>query len=175
VRLVSLDCVAWASPPHRYEAGTPNTIGAVALGAACRALGDYGMTRLQEDEERLSERLWRGLEEVHGVRLLRMWRSATNRVGVAAFTVVGRDSHGVASELASRFGISVRSGAFCAHPLVAHLLGVQAADVQGLFREISRGDEVHVPGAVRASLGIGVTEQSIDRLLEAVTAIASGR
>ena len=58
VRLVSLDDVAWSPLPHRYEAGTPNTVGAVALGAACRALADHGMERIRESEQQLSERLW---------------------------------------------------------------------------------------------------------------------
>jgi selenocysteine lyase/cysteine desulfurase len=175
VRLVSLEDVAWSELPHRYEAGTPNTVGAVALGAACRALSEYGMSRLREDEQRLGERLWSGLQEIRGVRLLRMWRSAADRVGVAAFTVPGHDSHGVAAELSDRFGIAVRSGAFCAHPLVAHLLGVPSTEVDGLFREIADGAEVRVPGAVRASIGVGVSEEAIDRLLEALEAISGSR
>lgn len=175
VQLVSLEDVAWSAPPHRYEAGTPNTIGAIALGAACQALSGYGMSRLRDDEGRLSERLWNGVEEITGVRLLRMWRPPGDRVGVAAFTVRGSDSHGVAAELASRFGIAVRSGAFCAHPLVAHLLDVPTSEIEGLFREIAGGRSVQVPGAIRASIGIGVTERSIDRLLDALTLIAAGR
>ena len=42
-RLVTLDDVIWADAPARHEAGTPNVVGAVALGAACRTLGQLGM------------------------------------------------------------------------------------------------------------------------------------
>ena len=174
VQLVSLDDVAWAPLPHRYEAGTPNTVGAVALGAACRALAAHGMDRIREREEELSGRLWAGLERIPGVELLRMWDEAEDRVGVATFTVAGLDPRTVAEELARRFGIAVRSGAFCAHPLVAHLLGVTEAETAALFEGIARGKEIRVPGAVRASIGIGVTSAGIDRLLGALELIVTG-
>jgi selenocysteine lyase/cysteine desulfurase len=174
VQLVSLDDVAWGPLPHRYEAGTPNTVGAVALGAACRALSGHGMDRIREGEQELSDRLWDGLERIPGIELLRMWDVAEDRVGVATFTVDGIDPRAVAEELAGRFGIAVRSGAFCAHPLVAHLLGVSRDETAALFDGIARGEEIRVPGAVRASLGIGVTSAGVERLLSALELIAAG-
>jgi len=57
VRLVSLDDVAWSDLPHRFEAGTPNTVGAIALGAACRALAEYGMDRIASAEHTLAVQL----------------------------------------------------------------------------------------------------------------------
>ena len=73
-----------------------------------------------------------------------MWESAEDRVGVAAFTVVRREPREVAEALATRVGIAVRSGAFCAHPLVAHLLGVGSAETNALFAGISDGREIQV-------------------------------
>ena len=175
VQLVSLDDVAWSALPHRYEAGTPNTVGAIALGAACDALAAHGIDRIHADELELSEHLWAGLEATGGVELLRMWTPDADRVGVAAFTLAGRDSRAVAEELAVRFGIAVRSGAFCAHRLVAHLLGVGDEATAARFAGIARGEVIFVPGAVRASLGIGVTASQIDRLLDALEQIAAGR
>lgn len=173
VQLVSLDDVAWGPLPHRYEAGTPNTVGAVALGAACRALAEHGMDMIRDREQELSDRLWAGLERIAGIELLRMWDEVEDRAGVATFVVEGLDPRAVAEELATRFGIVVRSGAFCAHPLVAHLLGVTGAETAALFDGISRGEEIRVPGAVRASIGIGVTAAGLDRLLEALELIAT--
>jgi selenocysteine lyase/cysteine desulfurase len=175
VRLVSLDDVSWAAPPHRYEAGTPNTVGAIALGAACDALTAHGLDRIHADELELSERLWAGLGSIGGVEPLRMWTATVDRVGVAAFVVEGREPRVVADELATRFGIAVRSGAFCAHPLVAHLLGVEQQATDELFVQLAGGEEILVPGAVRASVGIGVSAGEIDLLLDALEQIASGR
>ncbi|MDX6438696.1 MAG: hypothetical protein QOF45_1279 [Gaiellaceae bacterium] len=168
VRAVSLDGVAWAELPHRLEAGTPNVLGAVALGAACDELGAWGLDRLESQERRLAERLWRGLEGIDGVGVLRLWPDEADRIGVAAFRLAGHDSRIVAEELARGYGISVRSGLFCAHPLVSHLLGTDPARL----RAAVHGDDVELPGALRASIGIGITAAQIDRLLDALAAIA---
>ena len=39
IKLVTLDDVIWADGPERHEAGSPNVVGVIALGAACRELG----------------------------------------------------------------------------------------------------------------------------------------
>ena len=52
---------------RRYEAGTPNLLGAVALGAACNALTSYGMDAVAEDERLLAGVLWDGLDSIDGV------------------------------------------------------------------------------------------------------------
>src|SRR3954468_24391661 len=70
VRLVTLDDVVWADAPERYEAGSPNVIGVVALAAACRRLRAAGMETVAEHERRLADRLWAGLLTVPGLRLL---------------------------------------------------------------------------------------------------------
>jgi selenocysteine lyase/cysteine desulfurase len=168
---VTLDDVAWAESPRRYEAGTPNLLGAVALGSSCDALSAYGMGALAVHERGLAGRLWAGLDAIDGVSHLRMWSDADDRVGVAAFTVAGWEAHDLGAHLADR-GIAVRAGSFCAHPLVAHLIGVPAAHTASLLHEIECGGDVSIPGAVRASVGLGTTAADIDVLLEAVAACA---
>ena len=53
VTYVTTDDVQWASLPDRHEAGSPNVIGAIALGAACTVLGRTGMTHIGAHEKRL--------------------------------------------------------------------------------------------------------------------------
>ncbi len=148
---VTLDDVVWSGVPDRYEAGSPNVIGAVALGAACDVLAGYGMDVLAAEERPLVARLRAGLRAIPGVLLLDAWADErVDRVGVSTFTVDGRDHRLVAAALAAEHAISVRSGAFCAHPLVGHLLG--------LSPDLTTAD---VPadrpsGAVRVSIGLGV-------------------
>jgi selenocysteine lyase/cysteine desulfurase len=173
VRMVTLESVAWADPPRRYEAGTPNLVGAVALGAACDALAGYGMERIARDERRLSEHLWSGLASTPGVRLLRLWPDAPDRVGVATFTVPGRTASEVGGHLATRHHIAVRTGSFCAHPLVARLLGVERARTDELLVRIRGGEDVEIPGAVRASIGLGSTAADVDALLAGLGALRS--
>jgi selenocysteine lyase/cysteine desulfurase len=165
VRLVTLEDVAWADPPRRYEAGTPNLVGAVALGAACDTLAGYGMERIADHERRLSERLWSGLAGAPGIRLLRTWSDAPDRVGVATFTVAGRTAPEVGHHLAHEHRIAVRTGSFCAHPLVAHLLESTRAESDDLLVRVRGGEDVEIPGAVRASIGLGSTATDVDALL----------
>jgi selenocysteine lyase/cysteine desulfurase len=152
VRQVDLDGASWAPAPHRHEAGTPNVLGAAALAQACRVLGpvlasDPGGPG-PEHERALLARLATGLARVPGVRLLSIWPDAPDRVAVQSFTVADRPAGYVAAYLSAEHGIGVRDGRFCAHPLLARLC--------------SSGE------AVRASIGLGTTEEHVDRLVDAL-------
>ena len=173
VRLVTLDDVAWAPAPRRFEAGTPNLLGAVALAAACDALTSHGMEAVAGHERALAARLWAGLDDLPGVDQLRQWTDAPDRVGVAAFTAEGWTAHELGEHLAGR-RIAVRAGSFCAHPLVAHLLGVEPAHTLRLLHAIECGEDVLIPGAVRASIGLGTTEAHIDAFLDALGEALAG-
>jgi selenocysteine lyase/cysteine desulfurase len=175
VRVVTLDDVAWADLPHRLEAGTPNVLGAVALAAACDELAAASFEALERREARLVERLWEGLAGIPSCTQLRAWPGVDDRIAVATFTLdqYGLDSREVAETLGRDYGVAVRSGLFCAHPFVAHLLGTSLADSADHVRRARAGEEVALPGAVRASIGIGVEPEHIDRLLAALRTIAA--
>jgi selenocysteine lyase/cysteine desulfurase len=172
VKVVTLEDVAWSSVPDRFEAGSPNVVGAVALGAACEALAAFGMERIRVAEQALAERLFAGLDALDGAEVLRLW-PGVDRVGVAAFCVRGVDHSLVATALSAEWGIGVRSGSFCAHPLVARLLGIDREATQALLAKARAGEDVRIPGAVRASLGIGVREEDVDLFLDALSEIAT--
>ena len=70
VELVDLDEVVWTEPPEREEAGSPNVIGAVALGAAVGELAAIGWPAIIEHDRTLAARLLTGLRDVPGVRVL---------------------------------------------------------------------------------------------------------
>jgi selenocysteine lyase/cysteine desulfurase len=171
IRLVTLDDVVWADAPDRYEAGSPNVIGVVALAAACRALLGAGMEAVAGHERRLAARLWSGLVTVPGLRPLRLWPRAADRVGVATFTVDGYRDSRLAAILSAEHAIAVRHGCFCAHPLMTRLLGVPEPAQARLHAELAAGGSPELPGAVRASIGIGTTEADIDRLVGALREI----
>lgn len=145
----------------RHEAGTPNVLGAIALAAACDALTATGWTELVREEERLISRLRAGLAAVPGVRELSLWGPDHPRVGIVSFTVEGYSAREVAEALSGEYGIGVRDGKFCAHPFVRHLLGTADG-----------GCEDGTASAVRASIGIGTTQEHVDRLVEAVRDLA---
>ncbi|MEU4225137.1 aminotransferase class V-fold PLP-dependent enzyme [Nonomuraea sp. NPDC026600] len=146
----------------RHEAGTPNVLGAIALAAACDALSATGWTALVREEERLIARLRAGLATIEGVRELSLWGPDQPRVGIVSFVVDGHSAREVAELLSGEYGIGVRDGKFCAHPFVRHLLGTADG-----------GCEDDTASAVRASIGIGTTEEHVDRLVDALRDLAA--
>jgi selenocysteine lyase/cysteine desulfurase len=152
--------VRWASGPARHEAGTPNLLGAVALAAACTYLETTGFG---DDEAVLLARLREGLAALPGVAELRIFAADADRVGIVSFAVEGREAAHIAAGLA-RFGVGVRDGLFCAHPLARRLLG-EAAQRQGWAAAPS--------SAVRASIGLGSTMSDVDTFLTALAAVIS--
>jgi selenocysteine lyase/cysteine desulfurase len=164
---VTLDDVAWADLPQRLEAGTPNLLGAVALAGSCEEISRFGRDRLEAQEAELAGRLWDGLDEVPGLIVLRGWPEHRDRVAVAAFTLDGFEPRVLAERLARDYGVAVRSGLFCAHPYVSYLLGTPVATTTAALRARSPED-TRLPGAVRASIGIGVQPHHIDHLISAL-------
>jgi selenocysteine lyase/cysteine desulfurase len=183
VDLVGLDEVIWTAPPDREEAGSPNVIGAVALHAAIDAITSIGWEAIEAHERQLGARLIDGLGSINRVRLLGPrgphadgsgGQGGVETLPVAAFTIEGMHHALVAARLSAEYGIAVRHGCFCAHPYVVRLLGLDDQDVEAYRNEVLQGDHRHVPGAVRASAGLGTSGGDIESLLAAVTDLAGG-
>jgi len=173
VDLVDLDEVVWTDPPEREEAGSPNVIGAVALGAAMAELTAVGWPAIIAHERELAGLLRAGLAAIPGVELLGPPLDEPT-LAVAAFVVAGVPHALVAARLAAEAGIGVRHGCFCAHPYLVRLLGLPPDEILRYRADVLAGDRSRIPGAVRASAGISVTVAEVQRFLDAVAAVADG-
>jgi selenocysteine lyase/cysteine desulfurase len=173
VEFVTTSDVLWTSLPDRQEAGSPNVIGAVALGAAVQVLSSYGMRRVADEELALGSYARRRLQQIPNVDAYRLWSDEAERIGVVTFNVRGYEHSKLAIILSAEFGIGVRHGCFCAHPLMVDLLHVDAAEAARVRDRLMQGDRRHVPGAVRMSVGLGTTREDVDRLVDAVAQIVS--
>jgi cysteine desulfurase/selenocysteine lyase len=154
---VCLDGATWNSVPWKFEAGTPNIGGAVALaGATDRRTGerlpgaiDYlgmlGMGRVARHEQVLTRHALEGLQTIEPLTIYGHC-DLERRTGVVTFSVPGNDSHIVARML-DEVGIAVRSGGHCGYPL-ARRMGVE--------------------GTVRASFYIYNSIDEVDAFLEAL-------
>jgi selenocysteine lyase/cysteine desulfurase len=172
VTYVTLDDVEWTQAPDRLEAGSPNVIGAAALGAAAYTLQQTGMEVIATRERRLHRYLVGQLGAMPRVRRLTLWDGDdVDHVGVATFTVEGLHHALVAAILSAEYGIGVRHGCFCAHPYIAHLLGVSITQAHTIRDRLRRGEHRDIPGAVRASIGIGNDVGDIDRFVTALRTI----
>ena len=159
---VTDDETTWKPLPDRHEAGSPNVPGAVALATACHALAQADREDLAASEQALTERLRDGLLDIPGVTVHSLFGGRVQTIGVVTFTIAGQNSAVVAAALSAEHGIGVRDGAFCAQPLVRRLLGAAGCSV-----------EDGTGHAIRASVGLGTTTEHVDRLVEAIDAIAS--
>ena len=173
VDLVDLDEVIWTDPPDREEAGSPNVVGAVALHAAFEAFSALGWPSIIAHDRQMAAKLRKGLASIPGVHVLGP-ELHEETLPVAPFTVEGVPHALVAARLAVEDAIGVRHGCFCAHPYLIRLLGLSYEEVASYREEMLRGDRSRMPGAVRASAGMGTSDEQIDRLLAAVARIAGG-
>ena len=169
VDLVDLDEVVWTEPPDREEAGSPNVVGAVALGAAIGELERIGWDAITAHDDELAGHLHDGLRAIPGVRVL---GPAQPSLPLATFTLEGVPHALLAARLSAEHGIGVRHGCFCAHPYLLRLLGLTTAEVTGYRDAVLAGDRRLIPGAVRASASIATTTDELDRFLAAVAEIA---
>ncbi|HUW47189.1 MAG TPA: cysteine desulfurase, partial [Patescibacteria group bacterium] len=106
----------WNALPWKFEAGTPNTEGAIGLMTAVKYLKHLGMENVKKHEQSLTEyalpRMLNcsGSVEVYGTK------NTSAKSGIIPFDVKGLSSHDVALFL-DNYGIMVRSGFHCAQPL----------------------------------------------------------
>jgi selenocysteine lyase/cysteine desulfurase len=164
---VTAETVEWNGGSARHEAGSPNVVGAYAIASACRALDEAGFSALAAREERLLARLREGLAEVPGVRTLDLFGPDSPRVSVLSFVVDGWNSSRFAAALSAEYGIGVRDGLFCAHPLVRRLLGGRADAPAECGAPDAPAGEQNL-NAIRVSFGAGTPDEHIDRFVTAV-------
>ena len=153
VDAVRLDDVAWKSGADRHEAGTPNVLGIAALARALGELERLGEPARRSHEEALTARLHEGLAAQQGVRVIRGFDDADDRLGIATLEVERGSVGLVAAALAAEHGISVRAEAPGAHPFFDRV----ASRANGL----------------RASLGAGSSADDVDRFLDALARLVA--
>ncbi|MFF5443558.1 aminotransferase class V-fold PLP-dependent enzyme [Streptomyces sp. NPDC012888] len=160
--------VDWHTTAARHEAGSPNVIGVYAIASACKALTEAGFDELVAREQHLIARVRAGLAEVPGVRVLSLFGDDAPRVGVISFVVDGWNSSHFAAALSAEYGIGVRDGLFCAHPLVRTLLGSAPQEPGECGSPEATAPGAPSLNAIRVSFGAGTPDEHVDRFVGAV-------
>ncbi|MCK5452898.1 MAG: aminotransferase class V-fold PLP-dependent enzyme, partial [Calditrichia bacterium] len=124
VKIVGLSYAHWAETPEKDEAGSPNTIGVIALAKSLLAIRDLGMKNIAKHEMELTAYI---LEKMNKLTRIQIYGSkdpsvVENRLGVIAFNVEGMPHALTAAILNYEGGIGVRNGCFCAHPYIKLLM-----------------------------------------------------
>ncbi len=116
IREVRLRDATFAEGTQRFEAGTPDASGTVALAAACDFLDELGRQQIHDHEVRMLERVLRELPEaLPDVRILGS-KVAKDRAGLVSFSSDLVHAHDLATIL-DRRGVAIRAGHHCAMPL----------------------------------------------------------
>jgi cysteine desulfurase/selenocysteine lyase len=137
---VSFEKTTYNVLPHKFEAGTPNIAGAVALGAAVDWVRSVGVGAIAAHEHALLEYGTRRLREIPGLRLI---GTAREKASVLSFVIEGIHPHDIGTVL-DHEGVAVRTGHHCAEPVM---------------------ERFGLPGTARASLAAFNTTEEIDALV----------
>jgi len=114
VNTVTFAKTTYAEIPLKFEAGTPNFIGAAGLGEAVRFLEGISGDFLQEHEKQLTDKMIQGLTSING---LRIYGRGEGKIPLFSFSVDGVHPTDLAM-LLDKMGIALRSGMMCAEPLM---------------------------------------------------------
>ena len=166
----------WSGLPHKEEAGSPNTIGGIAMAMACKQLDAYGMDYAAEHELHLTEYILKKFESIPEIELLVKtdFDRLEDKLGVITFNIKDLHYNYVGSILAHEYGIGVRTGCFCTHPYIAILMDIDDEMSEKLKNEIKCKRKIDLPGAIRVSFGIYNTFEEIDYLVDALENIIKG-
>lgn len=139
--------ITWADIPFKFEAGTPDYIGAAAMASAVEFVEEVGMNNIAAHEHELAEYARQQMAAIPGMRF---FGNAPERCGVVSF-LIGNAHHYDTGMLLDKMGIAVRTGHHCAQPLM---------------------DTLGVEGTVRASFAIYNTAEEVDTFVAALRRIA---
>ncbi|MFI3265636.1 MAG: cysteine desulfurase [Rikenellaceae bacterium] len=148
VSTVSFEKTTYAELPLKFEAGTSNYIGAIALGAAIDYVNALDRDAVARHEQALCDYALERLSMIEG---LRIYGQSKERCSIVSFNIDGVHPYDLGM-IIDKLGVAVRTGTHCAEPVMQHF---------------------GVTGTVRASFGLYNTLEDVDKLYEAVERAAS--
>ena len=139
IKRVTFEKTTYNELPYKFEAGTPDYVGSIALATALDYVQAIGLDAIAQYESELCDYAIGRLSEIPGMRII---GNAAHRSAVISF-LVGNIHPSDMGTLLDRLGIAVRTGHHCAEPLM---------------------DRMGIPGTVRASFSFYNTKAEIDSL-----------
>lgn len=146
IKKVTFEKTTFNELPFKFEAGTPNYVGAIGLVAAINYIQDIGLENIAAYEKELLDYATEKLESIDGLRII---GTAQKKVSVISF-VLDNIHHYDAGMVIDKMGIAVRTGHHCAEPLM---------------------DRFNIDGTIRASFSFYNTKEEIDKLYEAILTV----
>ena len=145
---VSFEGSTWADLPYKFEAGTPDYIGAAAFSTAIDYMDSVGIEAIAAHEHELLEHATDAMLSIPG---LRIYGTAPGKAAVIS-CLIGQAHHYDTGVLLDQLGIAVRTGHHCAQPLM---------------------DTYGIEGTVRASFALYNTHAEVDTFISALRRVAA--
>ena len=163
--------------PDREEAGTPNILGAIILGASLEILDRIGMDFILEKDLVMTNTLLEQMTEIEDIIIYGDTNTITcPRVASISFNIQQMDHGLVAAILNDYHNIAVRNECFCAHPYVEKMLEQTHSEQIDAVRETKNPWHIEPwMGMVRVSLGLYNTEEDITQFIHALKDIIDNR
>ena len=143
---VTFEKTTYNKIPHKFEAGTPPIMPAIALGAAVDYLNGVGMERIAAHETELLDYATQSVNRLPGMRII---GTAERKAAVLSFAVEGVHPHDVGT-LLNEEGVAIRTGHHCAQPVMQRF---------------------KVPATCRASFAFYNTLEEVDALIAAISKV----
>ena len=143
IKSVTFEKTIYNDIPNRFEAGTPNISGAIALGKAIEYITQIGIHNIAEYENDLLNYATSKLKEINEIKII---GEAKEKAGVISFVIEGIHPHDIGTIMDSH-GIAIRAGHHCTQPVM---------------------DFYNIPATARASFAIYNDKNDIDKLIEAI-------
>jgi cysteine desulfurase/selenocysteine lyase len=143
ISTVSFEETSFNELPYKFEAGTPNVEGVLAMAEALKYINTIGIENIIEHEDNLLDYATVKLIEIEGMRII---GTSGNKTSVISFVVGDIHPYDIGT-LLDQMGIAVRTGNHCAQPLI---------------------DNFCIPGTVRVSFAIYNSKEEIDYFIEAL-------
>jgi len=143
IATVTFEKTTYAEMPHKFEAGTPNIAGGIALGAAIDYLNEIGMEDIAAYENEL---LIYGTEQIKTIPGATIYGDVTDKAAVISFNVASLHPYDIGT-IVDKLGVAVRTGHHCAQPVM---------------------ERYQIPGTIRASFAFYNTKEEIDVMVQAL-------
>ncbi|MBK9327873.1 MAG: cysteine desulfurase [Sphingobacteriales bacterium] len=143
IKSVSFKGTTYNDLPFKFEAGTPNIAGCIALGTAVKYVQDTGIEYIRAYETELLQYATEQLSQIEGLKL---YGTAKHKSSVISFLMEGIYPYDV-GVLLDNMGIAIRTGHHCAQPVMDHY---------------------GIPGTCRASFAFYNTKEEVYVLIEGI-------
>ena len=140
---VTFKKTTYQEPPHKYEAGTPNIVGSIALGTAIDYVKNINIEKICKHEQNLLNYATDKIKSLNEVKII---GTSKNKAGIISFIVKNTHPNDIGVIL-DNHGIAVRTGHHCCQPLMQFY---------------------NIPATIRASFGLYNTLDEIDSFIDAL-------